>query len=279
MCCRWFWLIFCGPAALKQDAFMGSILEKEEAESVVVSYTPRKFPFTVSKSAKEFHTHQETVADRAKFHIDPLVAEQTGVAQLERLSIERQVEKLALEKVKELQEEAYREAYQLGLDQGRESAFAEFRDELETRMEYLTTLLKTLESLKTELVTQNEAHFMKMLYHIASRVAMTEIQNRPDTILKVLSQVVEGAQSDERIVARVNKSDLEFITATMAKVGKDMEFLKRLKLEDSEEIRAGGCIIETNFGSVDATVEQRIQRIWDAISEKLPKVNDVVGGE
>jgi flagellar assembly protein FliH len=258
---------------------MSSILDKDEAETVVVSYTPRKFPFAIAKPAKDFHAYQENVADRTKFYIDPLVAEQTGVAQLERVSIEQQVEKLALIKIKELQEEAYREAYQLGLDQGRESAFAEFREELETRMEYLSTLLKTIENLKNELVVQNEAHFMKMLYYIAQRVAMTEISANPETILRVLTQAVDGAQGDEKITARVNKTDLEFITTTLGKLGKDMEFLKRIKFEESDAIQAGGCIMETNFGSVDATVEQRVKKVWDAISEKLPKVNDVVGDE
>ncbi len=258
---------------------MSSILNKDEAESVVVSYTPRKFPFAVSKPAKDFHAYQENVADRTKFYIDPLVAEQTGVAQLERVSIEQQVEKLALLKVKDLQEEAYREAYQLGLDQGRESAFSEFREELESRMDYLSTLLKNIENLKSELVIQNEAHFMKMLFYIAQRVAMTEITANPETILHVLTQAVDSAQGDERITARVNKTDLEFINTTMSKLGKDMEALKRIKLEESDDIKAGGCVMETNFGSVDATVEQRIKKIWTAIAEKLPKIIDTVGDE
>jgi flagellar assembly protein FliH len=99
----------------------------------------------------------------------------------------------------------------------------------------------------------------------------------PEIIISVLSQAVDGAQGDERITARVNKTDLEFINTTLSKLGKDMEFLKRIKFEESDAIQAGGCVMETNFGSVDATVEQRIKKIWDAISEKLPKVNNVVG--
>ena len=258
---------------------MGSIVDKDEAENIVVAYTPRKFPFSVTASAKEFHAYQEASANPTRFHIDPLVAEQTGVAQLERLSVEQQVEKLALEKVKDLQEEAYREAYQLGLDQGRESAFAEFREELEQRMDYFTKLLQTIENLKTELVSHNEAHFMKILYHIASRVAMSEITTKPETILSALQQTVEGSQSDEQMTAKINKTDLQFIQSVMEKLGKDMEFIKRLRLEDSDDIKPGGCIIETNFGSVDATIEQRVTKIWEAISEKLPKVDDTVGGE
>jgi flagellar assembly protein FliH len=258
---------------------MGSILEKDEAENVVVSYTPRKFPFAVTKSAKEFHAYQEAGSTQKAFHIDPLVAEQTGVAQLERLSIEQQVERMALEKTKELQEEAYREAYQLGLDQGRESAFAEFREELSQRVDYFTQLLRTIENLKVELVQNNEAHLLKLVYAIASRIAMTEIASNPEVIINVLEQAIEGTQSEERIVARVNKADYEFIVSSMEKLSKDMEFLRRLKLEESDDIRPGGCIVETNFGSVDATVEQRVQKVWEALGEKLPKVKDSVGGK
>ena len=255
---------------------MSSVLEKEDADKVVVAYMPRKFPLVISPMAREFVAHQKEHGD-AKFRIDRLNAQHTGVAELERESIEQQVERLALEKVKQIQEEAYQEAYQLGLAEGRERAFNEDKAQLQERIEGLDKLMTSVGNLKTELISANEAHFMKLLFFMASRVAMDEIRSRPETILSVLRQATEGAQSEEKVTARVSKADFDFIQNSKEKLGKELEFVKRIKLEESDAIRPGGCIVETNFGSVDASIEKRVAKLWEAVTEKLPKVTDTVG--
>lgn len=255
---------------------MSSVLDKEDAEKIVVSYTPRKFPQVISPVAKEFVSHQTTKM-KSNFRIDPLNAVYTGVAELERISIEQQVEQLALEKLKQIQEDGYQEAYQLGLDEGRERAFSEHKADLQEKLLHFDEILAKITTLKTELASANEAHLMKLLFFMASRVAMDEIRSRPETIVSAMRQAVESAQSEEKITARVSKSDFAFIQGATEKLGKELEFTRRLKLEESDVIAPGGCIIETNYGSVDATVERRVEKLWEAISEKIPKVEDTVG--
>lgn len=255
---------------------MSSVLDKNDADKVAVSYTPRKFPVVISPVAKEFVSHQAE-SGKSRFRIDPLNAAQTGVAELERMSIEQQVEQLALEKMKSVQEEAYREAYQLGLDEGRDRAFAEHKADLEEKLASFDRVLTALSTLKNDLVTANEAHLMKLLMHMASRIAMDEVRSRPELILSVLRQAVESARSEEEVVARVSKQDLEFIEKAKERLGREMEFTKRVKLEESEGVSPGGCIVETNYGSVDASIEKRVARLWEIMAEKMPKVSDTVG--
>ncbi|MCM2280740.1 MAG: FliH/SctL family protein [Bdellovibrionaceae bacterium] len=255
---------------------MSSVLDKDQAEKVVVTYTPRKFPLVISPVAKEFFAHQ-SAQGKSSFRIDPVNAVQTGIAELERVSIEEKVEILALEKVKQIQEEAYQQAYQLGLDEGRERALASHQRDLEEKLGALDQLVSRIGSLKTELTTANESYLMKLLYYMASRVAMDEIHARPEVILSILRQSVEDAQSEEKVTVRVSRQDYEFISSAKEKLGKDVEFVKRIKFEESDSIAPGGCVVETNYGSVDATIEKRLIKLWETIAEKMPKVNDTVG--
>jgi flagellar assembly protein FliH len=101
---------------------------------------------------------------------------------------------------------------------------------------------------------------------------MAEIAEKPEIILEIVRQAIQGAQSDESVNVRVSPVDLEFIEHVREKLGKEFDLLKRAKFEAAESITTGGCIVETNYGDVDATVEQRVNKLWDSLKEKLPKV-------
>ena len=85
---------------------LNSIIDKDEAEKTAVTFFPKKFPMRITEHAVSFHKMQSG-EKRTDFRIDHSVSEQTGIGELERLSIEERVEQQALIKVKEMQEEAY----------------------------------------------------------------------------------------------------------------------------------------------------------------------------
>jgi flagellar assembly protein FliH len=79
------------------------------------------------------------------------------------------------------------------------------------------------------------------------------------------------------VTVRVSQSDLDFIESTQAQLGKEFSSLREIKLEANEEITSGGCIIATNYGEVNATLEKRVDKLWLALNEKIPKLKDSVG--
>lgn len=252
------------------------VLNKEEADKVAIAYAPRKFPMTIAPVAQTFHSLQ-VENPGASFQLDRIVAKQTGVDELERVTLEEKVELEALARLKEVQEQAYQQAYQLGLDEGREKAFQENQALLTEKLESLNALLHKIESLKTELVTCNEAHVMQLIYHLASKLAMTEISSQKELVLEVLKAAVGDTQAEEKITVKLSAEDLQFVEQSREKLSREAEVFRNMKLEEGPHITSGGCIIETNYGVVDATVEKRVQKLWNAISDKLPKVKDVVG--
>lgn len=254
-----------------------SILSKEEAERLAVDYTPRKFPATVSKTASAFVAFQAANAGDPSvsgFRLDKIVSQQTGVAELERLSIEEKVEREALSRLKDLQENAYQQAYQLGIEEGREKAYLEAQEHIKQSLSSLHALFSSVENLKSELVTFNETHIVRLCYYMARRLAMGEIAENRELVLNVVAQAIQSAQSEEEMTVRVSPADFQFIEQMKEKLPKEFEALKRAKLEASDEIHDGGCVVETNYGTVDATVEQRMDKLWDAIAGKLPKVKN-----
>ncbi len=253
-----------------------SIIDKDEAENVAVTFSPKKFPMRISENAVSFHKIQ-TGDKRTDFKLDHTVSQQTGIGELERLSIEEKVEKQALIKVKEMQEDAYKAGFELGKDEGAKAGFEESKIQLAERLEGFEKLLSKIENLKTQLISHNEVFLIHLLYRMASKIAMVEIEEKPEIILEVLRQVTEAAQSEQKMTVKLAASDLKFVLETQDKLTKNFDFIKNLKLEEDPELSRGGCKIETNYGAINATVEQRVEKLWQSLVQKAPRTKDEVG--
>lgn len=246
-----------------------AIVKKEKSADVVFDFKAREFPLVIGPSASQFVAG--TVEKHTDFKINPLAAEQSGIAQLQRDALNDRIEEEALQQLKAVQEKAYKEAYELGLTEGREQALQEQREVLAQKIAHFDEILRTLEGMKTKIVADHEAHILRMIHELACRIAMREIKADPASILPVVLEVVADAQSDEQLTIHMTPEDAAFLEKTREKTGKTAEILRRVKFETSEAITGGGCYLESNYGSIDATIEMRVNRAWETLNERLPR--------
>lgn len=244
--------------------------------NIVFDYVPREFPQLVTEEAENFVRGFSGKA--GDFKVDDTSAQQSGVSDLNQQQIEDMVEEYALEKLKQVEEKAYQEAHRLGIIEGTESAFKEARVDLSERLDRLDSMLQTLETLKERLIAENEESIMTLVNLIASKIALKEIESDPEIILKVIQVFVGEAQEGERTTVKLATDDMVFLTSARERMEKPLELLNRIKLDSSDNITPGGCLIETQFGTIDATVEQRLGRVWSAIEAKIPRTREEMEG-
>lgn len=252
------------------------IIAGVNGDQIVLDYRPREFPTLVSPSASNFTSHQES-SESSGFKINPLIAEKAGISKLQAETLEKAIEAQALEKLKEVQERAYQEAFELGLLEGTEKAFDEHKEEFAARLNYLDSILKSFEDLKGRLVSENEAQMVSLIFEIAKRVALIEIKANPASIIEVIRKVVEDSQTDDRLVIRVSKEDYDFIENLKEKSpsessSKDIEMLSKIRLEVDAKVASGGCLLDTNYGSIDASIPQRVNKAWEILAGRTPKI-------
>jgi flagellar assembly protein FliH len=246
------------------------VLKKEAASNIVLDFTPRSLDKVVPAVAKQFLA--DALARPSSFKINELVAQQTGISEIERASLQEKIEHRALEKIKEVQEQAYREAYNLGLEEGRKTAFNEEKSQIGERLRQFDDILMAISRIKSDLYNQNEAHLIRLAFDLARKLFFKQIDESEDRILPVLKEAIDLAQSEENVTVRLSDTDYKFIEEFKTKVSKQFDFIKRMKFEPSADIAPGGCILETNYGVIDATIEERVEKLWGTLKEKLPKV-------
>jgi flagellar assembly protein FliH len=262
-----------------------SIIKSSTAAKTTFEYKPRELGAEPSGIAKSFVN--EDSFRSTDFKISELIAEQVGISQLESDAHQDKINSQVLEKLKEVQEQAYQEGYQLGLIEGTEKAFVESKANLLDRLQSLEKLLKRVEDLKTRLLIDNEAGLIQLVFHTAKKIAMRDLQENQQAVVEILKNVIGEIQENERVTVYLSSQDLEFLETLQQKSGQKIESLQRVKFSADSSLTSGGCKIETDYGSVNATVEERVERTWQTLQarvpqqlpEKLPKVDKPEGSE
>lgn len=252
-----------------------SVIKGIEVESVVVDFIPKAFPVLLPSEAKRYAGGQE----KSDFELNPLISEQIGISSIIRQSMEKKIEERALELLKDVQEHAYAEARTLGLEEGKTEAFATYKLEFERHFDDLNKLLVSLREIKRELVESNEGNIIKLVYYFAKRLALKTIETEPESILRVIKDIVAETENIETVTVKIAPPDHDFITKSLTQFEKEYEFIKKVKFEVLDSLTPGGCVIETNYGTVDATLEQRLGRLWETLNQRLPKAKDQYASE
>jgi len=252
-----------------------AIVRAGDAQHTILNYEAKEIAQVVSSTAMDFVEAER--GQSSDFKVSDIVAQQTGIRQLQKNSMEQQIEDQALVRIKDIQELAYKEAYELGKTEGNERAFEEMKVILQQQIEGLGQLLNSIEKMKTNLMQQNEGSLVRLVYEIAKRVVLAEIEQKDDLVLNILKQIVPAMQGDEQMVVNVSARDFAVIEKSKGKLGREFEFLERLKLQAGETVANGGCVVETNYGTIDATIEQRLLKVWETLDSKVPRQHKVDG--
>lgn len=128
----------------------------------------------------------------------------------------------------------------------------------------LGTLVKSFDAEFGALEQQMSETVAAIAVELARQVVRSELEQRPDLIARVAHDAVEALQLSARHVrVRVNPDDLPLV---LAGAGEEMQAREAQVLPDAEVPR-GGCKVESDIGSVDATIAARWLQVTAAMGQ------------
>lgn len=180
---------------------------------------------------------------------------------------EREKEKRRKEeenKIREL-EAAREEAYK----KGRLDAQHDFTLEIEKlRSEYIsliaifTDAVKQLTDAREKIWQESESEIIKLILAISKKIVGYEIDAHGINVVKHVVKEALSCVGEKKVVAvRLSPDDLKKVNAL--EETKIMD--QKIKMVEDRTITSGGCIVETNFGSVDSQIETRWEEILKAV--------------
>lgn len=153
----------------------------------------------------------------------------------------------AQEEAVQIKQNAYQEGYNLGLQQATAEVEA-FKNVLDAFMGAEDRIFKEIAPNILELS-------MSIAKKVIKHEITTDIQVVVDTVMDALRLL---SKNEPKIVLRVNPIQVQYLKDTMPDKIKSIGMETKLSILSDEAVSEGGCIIQTNNGMIDATVEAQL---------------------
>lgn len=164
------------------------------------------------------------------------------------LRIRQEAEEL-LASAKAVQEEARRQGFTKGEAEG---------------LATVTEKLIELEMLKEKFCAEAEAEVIELVQAIAEKVIGELVMQHPEVVRHVVRMALERSIGD-RIAVRVHPEDYAALMAGDHEFRDIIDRTKRLLFKEDDAIPKGGCVVETEVGTIDAQLETQLAAIRKAL--------------
>ena len=108
---------------------------------------------------------------------------------------------------------------------------------------------------------------------IAQKVVEREIENMPDLAVNVIRAALEEMDARTAVRVRVSPDDFELLQRRWSQVVPPGVGAERIELVADERVQAGGGVIETTHGQVDAQLATKIEQLGNALWTFVMDVN------
>lgn len=160
-----------------------------------------------------------------------------------------------------------KDAFDKGFAEGKTQSLAQEK----IRLDQVDALLAKIESDRQQLYAQYEADVFFLIKAMVDRVLFHEVTINPQAIEVCLKTALAYVVENATIVIRLHGQDLERLRQAAMDHPELLAGYKKVELTEDPSIAIGGCILETGFGEIDATLDSRKEKVFAAIDAVLHK--------
>lgn len=159
------------------------------------------------------------------------------------------------------------EAQRLGHEEGMERGLAEARVRVEQALEAVAAAERALAEMHDRYVADAEAAAVDLAFQIAEKVIGTTIATDREAVLGVVSGALLRTTDRDHLVLEVNPGDFELVRDSAAELAARLGGISRMEVVSERRVEAGGCVVRTEAGEIDARVSSQLERVRQLLAE------------
>lgn len=162
-------------------------------------------------------------------------------------------------------------AHEDGLAQGLEKGKEVVTAELEGVIQKLRRAYMDVEKYRKQLYLKAETETVDLALAVARKIIGQQIALDRQIVLNVVKGALDKVINHEKVKIRINPQDLDTVQTALFEFLPHVEKLENVHFEADAAITTGGCVVETNFGTVDARIENQLDQIESVFAAELEK--------
>jgi len=163
--------------------------------------------------------------------------------------------------VEAIRQEGYIEGKQAGLD--------EANAQLSKATKALAEACRQLNGQRQKMLDGSREDMLRIVLAIAERVVLTELSAHREAINRTIQQAIQAAVNAEEFHIKINPADMEVVQEHKPLFIASLTGLTNIEFVADPSVTAGGCILESPVGRVDATIEAQMEEIVQTLREAI----------
>jgi flagellar assembly protein FliH len=175
----------------------------------------------------------------------------------------------------------YAEGKQAAEDSGRETGRTEGYEagkaEAERLISRIHTILERVQDRRQQILDESEQQIVDLALLVARKVIKVLVTTEHENIVKAnVSAALQKLRSRGIVTVKVNLADLDLATGHKEEFTQLIETVAtgagqvELHIHEDSSVDPGGCIVETDFGEIDARINAQLSEIESRILEISP---------
>lgn len=162
------------------------------------------------------------------------------------------------------------EASEQGYKNGYNEGCASGEEEMNRLIERLHKMIEAVMLRREEILKETEQQIVELVILMTRKVVKIISETQKTTIMSNVLAALKKVRTRGEVTLHVNVEDLKLTTANVSEFIKRVENVDGIKVVEDSTVEKGGCIVETDFGAIDARISSQLSELEDKIMEISP---------
>ena len=165
------------------------------------------------------------------------------------------------------------DARQEGFEQGSSEGYEKGKAEVERLIERMHKVLEAVMQRREEILADTESQIVELVILMARKIIKILSENQKNVIMANTVAALRKVKTRGNVTLRVNIEDVKLTTAHADEFIQHVENVQGITVQEDSAVEKGGCIVETDFGAIDARISSQLTELENKILEVSPVKN------
>ena len=165
------------------------------------------------------------------------------------------------------------EAQTNGFEQGHKEGYEKGAAEVDRLIDRMHRILEAVMQRREEILADTESQIVELVILMARKVIKILSENQKNVVMANTLAALKKVKTRGEVTLRVNLEDVKLASENAQEFINHVENIKGITVLEDSSVERGGCIVETDFGAIDARISSQLQELENKILEVSPVKN------
>lgn len=248
---------------------------KREAEDFKVQWESEK-----QKMLDDAQAQANAIIESAKNAAFEEVKKQTDEAQTIKAQAENEAQKIIADargQASQIQakseiekDEIKRNSYEEGLKEGKKDGYDSGKEEVNRLIDRSHKILEAVLNRREQILNETEEQIIQLVLLMTRKVVKVMSENQKSVVMANVLSALKKVKARGDVTIRVNLEDVKLTTEHIKDFTEQVESVSGITVVEDSSVEKGGCIVETDFGAIDARISSQLSELESKILEISP---------